>query len=183
MTQGQDKALWVPLALPDQEHTLGRQSNFSRDPGCTCPSISLVPGSVPSPSPAPYPSTRPCCLISRWLSSREMRPWNQGWVRWMAGVRGEEVLVIQRRDCHPLGGPLSPAPAKMAQGSNKTHPGDSRPSPTCTEAGARGWGGQAEPVVCLLLQGGGGTDNTTGWESGCYGHPPSPQTLFLAPTP
>lgn len=60
-------------------------------PGSICPRGSLVPRSVTRPSPAPYPSTRPCCPISRWLSSREMRPWNQGWVRWMAGVRGKDA--------------------------------------------------------------------------------------------
>lgn len=31
MAQGQDEALWVPLALPDQEHTWGRQSSIIRD--------------------------------------------------------------------------------------------------------------------------------------------------------
>lgn len=97
VAQGQNEALRVALALPDQEHTLGRQSSITRDPAWTCPSISLVPRSVSPPSPAPYPSTRPCCAINRWLSSREIRPWNQGWVRWMAGVGGKEMLVIQGR--------------------------------------------------------------------------------------
>lgn len=31
MAQGQNKALWVPLALSDQEHTLGRQSSIIGD--------------------------------------------------------------------------------------------------------------------------------------------------------
>ena len=61
----------------------------------------FTPGCAARPSPAPYPSTRPCCPMSRWLSSREMRPWNQGWVRWMAGVGKADGQSLQGEDPHP----------------------------------------------------------------------------------
>lgn len=51
MAQGQDEALWVPLALADQEHALGRQSGISgRIPGCR--RSRAGPRSVTQPSPA-----------------------------------------------------------------------------------------------------------------------------------
>lgn len=56
-------------------------------------------------------------------------------------------------------------PAKTAPSSNAAHPRvmilDHHP-PTCTEARTRGWRGQAQTVVCLLLQWGTGSQGTLG---------------------
>lgn len=88
VAQREDKALWVPLTLSDQEQAARRQGTMTqRHRAATSTEVSA------RPSTAPYPSTRPCCPMSRWLSSREMRPWNQGWVRWMAGVKGGRWTV------------------------------------------------------------------------------------------
>ena len=98
MAQREDKALRVPLTLSDEEHAASRQGNITRGHmAATLTQVSLVPGAAALPSPAPYPSTRPCCPMSRWLSSREMRPWNQGWVRWMAGGREGRGAVTPGR--------------------------------------------------------------------------------------
>lgn len=94
------------------------------------------------PPPVPYPSTSPWRPMSCWVSSREMRPWNHGWVRWMAAGRG---------DGHQDGTP--------------THSGQGPPSWGCpcscaptlwalltsTERGALAGGRQAVPVRRLLL--------------------------------
>lgn len=69
----------TPLYEPWDPITLG---------GCVCPRGPVPPRDPQSP-PGAYPSTSPWRPMSCWVSSREMRPWNQGWVRWMAAGTGE----------------------------------------------------------------------------------------------
>lgn len=60
--------------------------------GTPRPPAAVCTQGVPDPlynPPVPYPSTSPWRPMSCWVSSREMRPWNHGWVRWMAAGRGE----------------------------------------------------------------------------------------------
>lgn len=59
--------------------------------GCVCPRGPVPHCDPPRAPPSPYPSTSPWRPMSCWVSSREMRPWNQGWVRWMAAGTGEGI--------------------------------------------------------------------------------------------
>lgn len=93
--------------------------------------------------------------MSCWVSSREMRPWNQGWVRWMAVGRGVSGW----------GGP----PARGRDPRWALTP----PHLTGAERGAVAGCGQAVPVRRLLL----GTESeegALGWAQG--GSPSLPST-------
>lgn len=74
MTQREDKALTVLLALTDQEHaaTQTRIQMVSLPPTFEAP-VRLLTGTGVTD-----PSTRPCFSISLWASFLDTPPWNHG---------------------------------------------------------------------------------------------------------
>lgn len=99
MAQGQDKALWVPLALPDQEHTWGRQSSIIRDSW-----LQLLPcwspGLLPSPAqPLTHPPGPAVQLAAGSPPERCVHETRAGCDEWLGS---EEMLIIQGRELpHP----------------------------------------------------------------------------------
>lgn len=125
VAQREDKALWVPLTLPDQEQAARREGNIRR--GHTAATFTQglsYPRACCLALPAPYPSTRPCCAMSLWLSSREMRPWNHGWVRWMAEVRETDGASLRGGDPH-----TNHPHQKCSEKPRSPTPGDAGPRP------------------------------------------------------
>lgn len=62
--------------------------------------------------------------MSRWLSSREMRPWNHGWVRWMARVRETDGESLRGGDPH-----TNHPHQKCSEKPRSPTPGDAGPRP------------------------------------------------------
>lgn len=145
----------IPTRVPQPPMTLETLS--SPPPGAPCPPQEPQRPQPPHPR-VPYPSTKPWRPMSCWVSSREMRPWNQGWVRWMAvgtGVSG-------------LGGPPE-------RGRDPLNP----PRLTGAERGAVAGCGEAEPVRRLLL-GTQSEEGASGWARGAPPHSPAPQLTLQA---